>query len=239
MQTNKIFLCACASRTFIDKEKVAQLAAILQATGIEVELIPDLCEWIENQSDQLTSITGNTVVACHPRAIKALFEWAGQPVPATLDLRANDLTTLLPALGLSTACEAPVERVEAFRRILEGFSKHIGTDAWFPTIDKSRCIDCGKCHDFCLFGVYTLTEEKKVVVKTPDHCKNNCPACARSCPTGAIIFPKYEQAPINGGEATETSAFKMDTGAMYNQALRERLAARRASVSLLRQKPKA
>lgn len=237
MQTNKVFLCACASRTFIDKEKVAQLAAILQAAGKEVELVPDLCEWIENRSEHLSSITGNCVVACHLRAIKALFEWAEQPVPTTLDLRTNDVATLLPALGLPTDSEAPAESASSFQKLLEGFEKKTGTDAWFPTIDKSRCIDCGKCHDFCLFGVYTLVEGKKVTVKAPHNCKNNCPACARGCPTGAIIFPKYEQAPINGGEAKGSAALKIDTGAMYNQALRERLAARRAGVSLLRNKP--
>ena len=238
MQSDKITLCACASRTFISKEKVAQLAALLEAAGKAVEIVPDLCEWIENKSDRLKEIATHTVVACHPRAIKALFEWAEQPVPSTLDMRANDLPTLLTALGLPTDGEIPAERVAAFRTHLEGISKQPGQDAWFPTIDKSRCIECGKCHDFCLFGVYTL-EEKKVVVKARQNCKNNCPACARNCPTQAIIFPKYAQAPINGGEQAEEKAIAIDTAALYNTALRERLAARRASVSLLRKSPKA
>ena len=238
MQSDKITLCACASRTFISKEKVAQLAALLEAAGKAVEIVPDLCEWIENKSDRLKEIATHTVVACHPRAIKALFEWAEQPVPSTLDMRANDLPTLLTALGLPTDSEIPAERVAAFRTHLEGLSKQPGQDAWFPTIDKSRCIECGKCHDFCLFGVYTL-EEKKVVVKAPQNCKNNCPACARNCPTQAIIFPKYAQAPINGGEASAEQAISIDTATLYNTALRERLAARRASVSLLKNRPKA
>ena len=238
MQSQKITLCACASRTFINPEKVAQLAAILEAAGKEVEIVPDLCEWIENKSDRLREIAAHTVVACHPRAIKALFEWAEQPVPHTLDMRANDLSTLLPALDLPADSAIPAERVAAFRKQLEGFSKQPGQDAWFPTIDKSRCIECGKCHDFCLFGVYTL-DGKKVVVKAPQHCKNNCPACARNCPTQAIIFPKYAQAPINGGEQAEEKAISIDTATLYNTALRERLAARRASVSLLKNRPKA
>ena len=238
MQSQKITLCACASRTFINPEKVAQLAAILEAAGKAVEIVPDLCEWIENKSDRLREIAAHTVVACHPRAIKALFEWAEQPVPHTLDMRANDLSTLLTALDLPADSAIPAELVAAFRTQLESFSKQPGQDAWFPTIDKSRCIECGKCHDFCLFGVYTL-EGKKVVVKAPQNCKNNCPACARNCPTQAIIFPKYAQAPINGGEQAEEKAISIDTATLYNTALRERLAARRASVSLLKNRPKA
>lgn len=238
MHTPKITLCACASRTFIDKEKVAQLSAILQAAGKEIEVVPDLCEWIEQKSDRLSEIATSTVVACHPRALKALFEWAGQPTPQTVDMRANDLAAVLTALGLPTDSACQAEQVALSRRHLEGISKKPGQDAWFPTIDKSRCVDCGKCHDFCLFGVYAL-EGKKVVVKAPQNCKNNCPACARNCPTQAIIFPKYAQAPINGGEQSEEKAMAIDTAALYNTALRERLAARRASVSLLRKSPKA
>ena len=238
MHSQKITLCACASRSFIDKEKVARLVTILQTAGKEVEVIPDLCEWIEQRSDRLTDIAASTVVACHSRALKALFDWAGQPTPHMLDMRANEVTTLLTELDLPTDSACPTEQLVASRTLLEGIPKKPGQDAWFPTIDKSRCINCGKCHDFCLFGVYTL-EEKKVVVKAPQNCKNNCPACARNCPTQAIIFPKYAQAPINGGEQSEEKAMAIDTAALYNTALRERLAARRASVSLLRKSPKA
>ena len=238
MHSQKITLCACASRTFIDKEKVARLTAILQAAGKEVEVVPDLCEWIEQRSNRLSDIVTGPIIACHPRALKALFEWAGLSAPQTVDMRAQDEAAVLTALGLSTDSVCPADRLAASQTHLEGLSKKPGQDAWFPAIDKSRCIDCGKCHDFCLFGVYTL-EGKKVVVKNPENCKNNCPACARNCPTQAIIFPKYAHAPINGGEASEEKAIAIDTAALYNTALRERLAARRASVSLLKNRPKA
>ncbi|MCX5643329.1 MAG: hypothetical protein NTZ17_01395 [Phycisphaerae bacterium] len=65
-------------------------------------------------------------------------------------------------------------------------------------IDYDRCRNCRQCLNFCLFGVYRLSEEGKVEVQNPAGCKTNCPACARMCPQKAIIFPKYAEAPING-----------------------------------------
>ena len=100
-------------------------------------------------------------------------------------------------------------------------------------IDRSRCIDCGKCHDFCLFGVYAH-EGKQTRVIAPDHCKNNCPACARICPERAIIFPKYGKSPINGGLEDEENLEGIDAKSLYAEALRTRLRQRRASVALLK-----
>ena len=82
-----------------------------------------------------------------------------------------------------------------------------GTDwvAWFPVIDYERCSGCRSCLNFCLFGVYGVSEAGQVEVQRPDRCKTNCPACARVCPMGAIIFPKYPHAPINGGEEQENA----------------------------------
>ena len=101
------------------------------------------------------------------------------------------------------------------------------------TLDKERCTDCGKCHDFCLFGVYTI-EDGVVTVKQPQNCKNNCPACARMCPNKAIIFPKYEKSPINGGLKDEELAVSIDAKTVYADTLRARLAQRRAGVSFLK-----
>jgi hypothetical protein len=72
---------------------------------------------------------------------------------------------------------------------------------WYPLIDGSRCTGCRKCVDFCLFGVYAITEGQ-VVVSHPDNCKNGCPACARTCPERAIIFPHYFADPAIAGAET-------------------------------------
>jgi ferredoxin len=59
--------------------------------------------------------------------------------------------------------------------------------------------------DFCLFGVYALSGGN-VVVSSPDNCKNGCPACARTCPERAIIFPHYfPDAAIAGAETPSRS----------------------------------
>jgi len=71
---------------------------------------------------------------------------------------------------------------------------------WFPVIDFDRCENCQQCLSFCLFGVYTVDADGRVQVSHPANCKNGCPACARVCPSASIIFPKYPNAPINGGE---------------------------------------
>jgi len=71
---------------------------------------------------------------------------------------------------------------------------------WYPVIDYSRCTNCRKCVDFCLFGVYALSDGR-VAVSNPDNCKNGCPACARTCPRRAILFPHYfADAVIAGAE---------------------------------------
>jgi NAD-dependent dihydropyrimidine dehydrogenase PreA subunit len=61
---------------------------------------------------------------------------------------------------------------------------------WYPVIDYSRCKQCRQCYDFCLFGVYRI-EGRRIVVGRPGRCKPGCPACARVCPAGAIMFPEY------------------------------------------------
>ncbi len=77
---------------------------------------------------------------------------------------------------------------------------------WYPVIDYSRCTGCRKCVDFCLFGVYALSDGA-VVVRNPDNCKNGCPACARTCPQRAIMFPHYfADAIIAGAENSAASA---------------------------------
>ena len=69
---------------------------------------------------------------------------------------------------------------------------------WYPVVDYERCRGCRQCHDFCLFEVYDVDDEHGVRVVRPDNCKPGCPACARVCPQGAIMFPHYADPAIAG-----------------------------------------
>ncbi len=74
---------------------------------------------------------------------------------------------------------------------------------WFPVIDYSRCTNFMQCLSFSLFDVYGVSKENKIQVQNNDNCKTNCPACSRVCPEVAIMFPKYQQGPINGDVINE------------------------------------
>ncbi len=63
---------------------------------------------------------------------------------------------------------------------------------WYPTVDYSKCISCGKCVDYCKLGTYEFEEKdgkKRIVVKNPNNCVVLCTGCDGICPVGAIKHP--------------------------------------------------
>ena len=67
---------------------------------------------------------------------------------------------------------------------------------WGPTIDYEKCVNCGKCVDYCKLGVYEFEEKeetKRPVVKNPNQCVVLCTGCEPQCPAGAIIHPSKEE----------------------------------------------
>jgi NAD-dependent dihydropyrimidine dehydrogenase PreA subunit len=222
----KLTICACASRTFINKEKVAQLAAAAKKAGMDVEIVSDLCELCETKEGKVHEIAQSTIVACHARAVKSLLAFAGEPDCQSIDLRSQSLEDVLQALGIAAA---PADAADEWKEQLTTFPSKLGEDAWYPTLDKDACAECGKCFEFCPFGVYEMVNDRVTVVH-PQHCKNNCPACARQCPTSAIIFPKYDRSPINGGEEMQEQAVRLDSKELYGEVLRKRLIERKASI---------
>ena len=63
---------------------------------------------------------------------------------------------------------------------------------WYPTIDYEKCVNCGKCVEYCKLGVYEFKEnreKKEPIVKNPNNCVMFCTGCDGICPAGAIKHP--------------------------------------------------
>jgi len=71
---------------------------------------------------------------------------------------------------------------------------------WYPVIDDPKCNACLECVNYCLFEVYAIDDNSCPFVDQPDACRDGCPACARVCPSQAIMFPLYEDRVIAGYE---------------------------------------
>lgn len=192
-------VCKCAGRKLLKPNALPLGGAVVE--------VDDLCALVAAKDQRLADWALNDqlhIVACHPRAVRALFDQSGTPLPATVcitDQRADSFGTS-------------------------------GDDdlAWFPVIDQDRCSQCGQCFEFCLFGIYEKDAMGRVVVANPLQCKNNCPACARICPEVAIIFPKIAEAPLNGAdivdEALERERVKLDVDQLLGNDVYAALAAR-------------
>lgn len=217
---------------------------MLRAAGRSFAEIPDLCELAARRDPSLDGWMrrpGLRLVACFPRAVHGLLDAAGLTPPADLtvvNLREFSAGDAAQTLGVATS---PADCAAAGSTAAEaadaGADTGAGTGAqdgawfpWFPVIDRARCTACRQCVDFCLFGVYAF-EDGRVEVRHPSGCKPHCPACARICPSAAIMFPKHDEPPVNGApvtdEAAEKARIERDLHALLGDDLDAALAERR------------
>ena len=213
-----ILYCRCAySQIIPDEVKCAVLNALTEA-GVEFEAVPDLCE-LAARHDPVLGRWANAdaikVIACFPRAVKWLFHAGGAPLQGGrvefLNMRTDSIESILDSLS---ECEG-----SATEHRDSDLDK---TDVWvprLPVIDYERCANCKQCLNFCLFGVYGLSQQEQVEVQKPANCKTNCPACARVCPQKAIIFPKYTESPFNGDQVKEDDGEGAEAGAKLSELL--------------------
>jgi ferredoxin len=90
---------------------------------------------------------------------------------------------------------------------------------WYPVIDYDQCTNCMECMDFCLFGVYGVDHAQTLRVVNQDLCRQDCPACSRVCPVGAIMFPKYQtnQAIAGADNGGDRGEIKLDLSAIFGK----------------------
>jgi NAD-dependent dihydropyrimidine dehydrogenase PreA subunit len=228
-QVSRILYCHCAYGAILPPQVKQQVSQALSHAGLAYDAVPDLCELAARKAPLLAELAGAarlTIAACHPRAVKWLFAAGGAPLRDEgveyLDMREGPAAQLLSSIGnLGPGGDAAGrEDANSSAPSKEGCSGMPMWMPWFPVIDYERCQNCQQCLGFCLFSVYGVGPDGKVEAKNPANCKTDCPACARVCPEMAIIFPKYANAPINGGEVKEgerlAEPVKVDRAAMVS-----------------------
>ena len=215
----RVLFCACVNGNIVPQSVRRRVLAALEANGAEVWCVPDLCGLAARRDPMLRQVAGAgglTVAACHPRAVKWLLSRAGVDVADTpvrvANMRSGDVDEVLRVL-LGRETDADAEAA------LPDVDNPGGWIPWFPVIDYDRCKNCRQCLDFCLFGVYETDGEDRVRVVQPQQCKNYCPACARICPEAAIIFPKINEAPINGADIDDEEAVRANANLNVDKML--------------------
>jgi Pyruvate/2-oxoacid:ferredoxin oxidoreductase delta subunit len=258
MRENLVLFCNCQARN--EKAEWTEKARILEMNPeIQHVMLNDLCGLCAGDpkklTDRIDSARRVLLIACHPRAVKLLLQYAGVinteqisyfNMPEEDNQRFISVIEEITGHPLTFPGDQPItakakDGSEVMADLQTGTTLvqfDPSWTAWYPVIDHSRCIQCGQCVDFCLFGVYGKTEGGVEVIN-PANCKDNCPACARICPGVAIVFPKYTGGGAIGGSAAiddhhEMKRLLQDTETILGddiyQALEQRKLKRRSII---------
>ncbi len=215
-----ILYCDCACYDFVAQDSRQRLISAIENCGLPYSIVPDLCKLCADGDDKLRLWAESeklTVIACYPRAIKWLFragrvELKDEKVDFANARNQREVENILERLARNVS---PPKASKP--------EKPSGWIPWFPVIDYSRCVNCKKCLNFCLFGTYALSSEGQVEVENPRACKTNCPACARICPQSAIIFPKHNASPINGDQPDTNSKIPNNMNIDYSRLVTDNI----------------
>ncbi|WP_303920348.1 4Fe-4S binding protein [Draconibacterium sediminis] len=201
--TNKtcLIFCNCGAGIISDDKK-EELSEAFKPLGVDIYELHDLCAFSLNEKDFLHQVDNDydktLIAACYPRAIKNMFEQNGVQLSnyKVFNFRETDTKEITSDLAARIEEKQENSKYEIKKSGLK-------VPAWYPIIDKERCTLCGQCARFCVFGVYSYNK-KSLKVVNPLSCKNNCPACGRTCPASAIIFPRLpENSALSGAEPGE------------------------------------
>lgn len=208
-----VLFCRCKAN-IISSESIEKIAAGLKNFHTNVYELQDLCALTINEKDVLNTIgkefQQKIIVACYPRAIKNMFRQNGIDFGEFEVLNFRELSA--EKIFAKLANDFQLKKGEARYQVQ---ITDLNVPAWFPVIDESLCTLCGKCARFCLFGVYSY-DKKSLKVVDPLACKDNCPACGRTCPTSAIIFPRLAENTVLAGDEPNGKRIAVDKGSLLS-----------------------
>lgn len=197
MQTKScIIICRCPAE-LVPEGTIDDIVKGVGAVEADVIELNDLCAISLNEKYLLEDIaaryTRKIVVACYPRAVRSILKQGGIDFGYFHVLNFRELS----AGDIVSSLEKD-HNIPAGKPDYHVHKTNLEVPAWYPVVDTSLCSLCGKCANYCLFGVYKF-DKKSLKVVSPLSCKNNCPACGRLCPESAIIFPRYPQNSVLSG----------------------------------------
>ncbi len=208
-----MLFCLCKAPV-ISSETLEKISIGLKNFDTDVFELQDLCAMTLYEKDVLHKIgeafEQKIIVACYPRAIKNMFRQNGVEFGEFEVLNFRELSAENIFAKLEN--EFQIQKGEARYQVQ---ISDLDVPAWYPVIDESLCNQCGKCARFCLFGVYSF-DKKKLNVVDPLACKDQCPACGRTCPTSAIIFPRLAENTVLAGDETSGKKIGIDKGSLLS-----------------------